>query len=228
MGLGVKELILEEITHIYEGRGEEVKALSEVSLRVKRGEILTIMGPSGSGKTTLLSIMGGLLKPTQGHVFYDTTYIWSLSDDELSKIRALEIGFVFQTSDLISTLNLLENVALPALLAGFSKEESFLRAEMILERIGLQERKFFYPYQLSGGEKRRGALARSLINSPSFILADEPTGDLDIDSSKIVATKLANLKNEGKGLVVVTHDPELASLGDKQYLIKHGRLFEKK
>jgi putative ABC transport system ATP-binding protein len=227
MDSGVKELILEEVTHVYEESHKKVEALKEVNLVVKRGEMLTIMGPSGSGKTTLLSIIGGLLKPTEGHVFYDETYIWSLEDKEISKLRALELGFVFQSSDLISTLSLLENVALPAILAGIPVKKSLLKAEKILLKLDLGERKFFYPRQLSGGEKRRGALARSLINSPSFILADEPTGDLDIDSSKMVANELLSLRDVGKGVVVVTHDPELASLGDKQYLIKHGRLIEK-
>jgi ABC-type lipoprotein export system ATPase subunit len=223
-----KKLTVEDVTHIYEGKRERVTALSKVSFQVNRGEVVTIMGPSGSGKTTLLSILGGLLRPTEGLVFLDSTYLWSLDDASISRLRNQAIGFVFQTAELIPTLNVLENVALPAIIGGLAAHQAFERAEEVLARLELVERRFFSSAELSGGERRRAAIARALINSPAFLLADEPTGDLDAESAACVENELVALSKEDKGVVIVTHDPALALSGKKRYLLKHGRLFEKK
>lgn len=229
MGFGEFErVVVEEVTHIYEGKQERVTALSKVSFQVNRGEVATIMGPSGSGKTTLLSILGGLLKPTEGLVFLNSTYLWGLDDASLSRLRNQVIGFVFQTAELIPTLNVLENVALPAIIGGLAAHQAYERAKEVIDRLDLVERQFFSSAQLSGGERRRVAIARALVNSPPFILADEPTGDLDAESAAGVEEELVALSKEGRGVVIVTHDPALALSGKKRYLLKRGRLFEEK
>ncbi len=223
-----EKLVVEEVTHIYEGKRARVTALFKVSFQVNRGEVVTIMGPSGSGKTTLLSILGGLLKPTEGLVFFNSTYLWGLDDASLSRLRNQAIGFVFQTAELIPTLSVLENVALPAIIGGCPLHKAFERAEEVLARLGLTERQSFGTGELSGGERRRVAIARALVNSPTFILADEPTGDLDAESAACVEEELVGFSKEGKGVVIVTHDSTLALSGKERYLLKQGRLFEEK
>ena len=211
----------------------EVKVLKGVSLSVERGEFVAIMGPSGSGKSTLMYILGCLDKPTSGEYYLDGKDVLKMSDDELSRLRSRYIGFVFQAFYLVPYLSVLDNVMLPVeyldsdyrkeLFSGTSPEE---RAKEILERLGLSERIHFKPDQLSGGQKQRVAIARALMNSPEIILADEPTGQLDTESGKAVMELLSELNREGRTVIVVTHDPAVASYAKRVIRIKDGQVVE--
>jgi putative ABC transport system ATP-binding protein len=211
----------------------EVKVLKGVSLSVERGEFVAIMGPSGSGKSTLMYILGCLDKPTSGEYYLDGKDVLKMSDDELSRLRSRYIGFVFQAFYLVPYLSVLDNVMLPVeyldsdyrkeLFSGTSPEE---RAKEILERLGLSEKIHFKPDQLSGGQKQRVAIARALMNSPEIILADEPTGQLDTESGKAVMELLSELNREGRTVIVVTHDPAVASYAKRVIRIKDGQVVE--
>lgn len=198
------------------GLDSELHVLKGINLKVKREEFIAILGPSGSGKTTLLDIIGCLLKPTSGDILIDGVLTNDLDDGELAKIRGKKIGFVFQQYNLIASQTALENVELPMRINGKSKKEAEKRASSLLKLVGLGERMYHRPSQLSGGEQQRVAIARSLANYPKIILADEPTGNLDTKTGKKVLETLKELnKKKGYTIVVVTHDHRIEKYAGK-------------
>jgi ABC-type antimicrobial peptide transport system, ATPase component len=200
-----------------------VKAVSSVSLNVKKGEFLAIQGSSGSGKTTLLSLLSGLDKTDSGEIKFAGEDITSMNEDDLALFRRKNVGIVFQYYNLIPTLNVLENIALPLFPESSSKEEMFERATHAAESVGLAHRLNHYPNELSGGEQQRVAIARALINEPKVIFADEPTGNLDTETGRMIIDLLKNLnKEKGLTIVMVTHDDGLAREADKLIKIKDG------
>jgi putative ABC transport system ATP-binding protein len=204
------------------GSGEnKVIALRDINLSVEEGEFLIIMGPSGSGKSTLLHIIGCLDTPTKGKVYIEGKEV---SKMDLVKVRRKYIGFVFQQFNLIPNLNVYENVELPLIFSGVPKEKREKKVIEILERLGLSNRIYHYPNQLSGGQKQRVAIARALINNPKYILADEPTGNLDSKTGKEVMELFKELNEEGRTIILVTHDPNVAKYGSRIVYIKDGKL----
>jgi len=200
-----------------------VKAVNSVSLDVKKGEFLAIQGSSGSGKTTLLSLLSGLDKTDSGKIKFAGEDISSMNEDNLALFRRKNVGIVFQYYNLIPTLNVLENIALPLFPESSSKEEMFKKATHAAENVGLAHRLDHYPNELSGGEQQRVAIARALINEPKVIFADEPTGNLDTETGRMIIDLLKNLnKEKGLTIVMVTHDDGLAKEADKLIKIKDG------
>jgi ABC-type lipoprotein export system ATPase subunit len=224
-----KLLQLENITKrfAHPSRPEEITVLDGLSLEVSVGETIAVVGPSGSGKSTLLNIMGALEHPSGGTVRLDGRDLADLGDQELSRIRNREIGFVFQLHYLLPQCTVLENVRIPSIPLGRGADHAAVRdrAVRLLERVGLGEHLDHFPAQLSGGELQRVAVVRALINQPRLLLADEPTGSLDKESSQNLGEILVRLnREEGTTLVVVTHSEELAGLLDSVYLLENGRL----
>ena len=215
---------LEDITKVYKVGDSEVKAIDNVTLKVKKGDFVFIVGPSGSGKTTLLEIMGGLMTPTKGRVIVDGKDISKFNDFQLSMFRRKRIGFIFQNFNLIPTLNSLENVLVPMIPQGITRKlES--RAKELLRELGLGHRVHHTPNQLSGGERQRVAIARALVNDPVLVLADEPTGELDSKTGEMIMDYLRKLnKEENVSFVIVTHDTEYIKPDDTVYLIKDGTI----
>jgi ABC-type lipoprotein export system ATPase subunit len=208
------------------GKGE-ITVLKDISLNVAQGEAIAVVGPSGSGKTTLLNIIGSLDKPTSGTVNFSGKNLSDLDDAELSKTRNLDMGFVFQLHHLLPQLTVLENVLIPIIpfRARKASSDAESMAKKLLERVGLLDHLDYFPAQLSGGELQRTAVVRALINKPKLVLADEPTGSLDRESSENLGQLLVQLnKEEGTTLIVVTHSIELALLMDKVYNLKNGKL----
>lgn len=189
----------------------ESKALNKFDLTVKRGEFIMIMGPSGCGKTTLLNVLGLLDKPTRGEFLLHGKNVSKISARKKAHFRAKEIGFIFQNFNLIPTLSVIENVALPLIYNGVSKTRRLKAADNILEHFHLHQREYYMPYQLSGGQQQRVAIARSLITKPSIILADEPTGNLDSRSSHIIMEELRDIHSQGNTIIMVTHNPDLTA-----------------
>ncbi len=222
-------LELKNISKAYEipsGEGR-VTVLKDISLRISQGESIAIVGPSGSGKSTLLNIIGALDRPTSGSVTLAGKNLAELTDSELSKVRNQDIGFVFQLHHLLPQCTVLENVLIPTIPLGLNDEEENvkIRAKELLEKVGLEQHFYHFPAQLSGGELQRVAVVRALINTPKLVLADEPTGSLDRESSENLGQLLVRLnKNEGLALIVVTHSIELARLMDKVYTLRDGKL----
>ena len=212
-----------DITKSYANGGGVVKALDSASLKVDEAEFIMIVGRSGSGKSTLLSVLGGLTRPTSGNVNMDGKNIWKMSDQELSRVRAREIGFVFQFSGLLPTLNAVENVMLPSMFSN-NKSEASKRAVDLLESLGIGNKADSYPSQLSGGELKRVAIARSLINGPKYILADEPTGDLDVDTERDIMDLFKRINQTGKTIVLVTHNPDLSPYATRLLRMDKGRI----
>ncbi len=224
-----KLLQLENITKrfAHPSRPEEITVLDGLSLEVSAGETIAVVGPSGSGKSTLLNIMGALERPSGGTVRLDGRDLADLGDQELSRIRNREIGFVFQLHYLLPQCTVLENVRIPSIPLGREADHAAVRdrAVRLLERVGLGEHLDHFPAQLSGGELQRVAVVRALINQPRLLLADEPTGSLDKESSQNLGEILVRLnREEGTTLVVVTHSEELAGLLDSVYRLENGRL----
>jgi putative ABC transport system ATP-binding protein len=216
---------LSDVTKIYRMGETEIRALNGVNLKVKKGEFLSLVGPSGSGKSTLLNIIGCIDIPTSGLVFFDGEDISRLKDRALTKIRLHKIGFIFQQFYLIPTLNAMENIELPMKEAKIPREERRKRTKDLLKNVGLSERERHYPNQLSGGEQQRVAIARSLANSPSVLLADEPTGEIDSETSEKIVALLKKLNSEeGVTLLVVTHDQKVAKHADKMVIIEDGKI----
>jgi putative ABC transport system ATP-binding protein len=216
-------LVLEDVVKIYKSGEVETIALKGVSLRIYRGDFIAIMGPSGSGKTTLLNIMGLMDRPTSGRVVVDGVEISKLKSDEIAELRNYKMGFVFQLFNLINRLTVLENIELPLIPRGIPRKERIEMSINALLRVGgelswLPKR----PNQLSGGQQQRVAIARAIVGEPEIILADEPTGNLDVASSRIVVKTFQELNKEGATIVVVTHNPEVAHCTQKIYLIRDG------
>jgi len=220
-----EELInLIDIWKVYKLGQIDVSVLKGINLSIKIGEHLSIMGPSGSGKTTMLNILGCLDKPTQGEYLMEDRKISVLSDDELSEIRSLKIGFVFQTFNLIPQLTVLENIGIPLFYQGVDEHIVKDKAFKLAELVGLAERIEHRPAELSGGERQRVAIARALINQPILILADEPTGNLDSETGKEIMNLLIQLNKEGKTLVVITHDPKIADYSTRVVRLLDGEI----
>ena len=215
---------LEEVTKVYRMGMEEVRALDGVTLWVDEGEMLVIMGPSGSGKSTLLHIIGCLDRPTEGKVFIDGKDISRLSDAQLARLRNSAIGFVFQQFNLLPRMTAFGNIELPLIYAGIPRKERIRRVKTLLKRFELEDRARHRPGQLSGGQQQRVAIARALANEPKIILADEPTGNLDTASGKTVIENLVRLNKEGITVIVVTHDPEVASIGHRIIYLRDGKI----
>lgn len=200
-----------------------VKVLNGITLSFKQGEIMSIVGPSGAGKTTLLQIAGTLDRPDSGDVFFDGQDLLKLKDRKLSKFRNLNLGFIFQFHQLLPEFSALENVALPALIAGKRKKTAFGDAERWLNELGMSHRLNHKPSELSGGEKQRAAIARALINTPSIVLADEPTGSLDSKNRDEIKSIISDLREKyNQSFVIVTHDQEMADIADRKVLIEDG------
>lgn len=224
-----KEILkLENVEKKYSGSVEELQIINNLSFSVEEGEFISILGRSGSGKSTLLNIMGLLDRVDGGKIFIGGQEVDKLSEEERDKIKNQMIGFVFQFHYLLPEFTALENVMLPALLNNFDKKlEIEKRAKELLEKVGLGERENHKPSQLSGGEKQRVAIARALINSPKILLADEPTGNLDEETSEMIFKILKDInKNEKQTIIVVTHSKDLAEISDKQLYLKKGVLVE--
>ncbi|MEF2601659.1 MAG: ABC transporter ATP-binding protein [Fusobacterium mortiferum] len=224
-----KEILkLENVEKKYSGSVEELHIINNLSFSVEEGEFISILGRSGSGKSTLLNIMGLLDRVDGGKIFIGGQEVDKLSEEERDKIKNQMIGFVFQFHYLLPEFTALENVMLPALLNNFDKKlEIEKRAKELLEKVGLGERENHKPSQLSGGEKQRVAIARALINSPKILLADEPTGNLDEETSEMIFKILKDTnKNEKQTIIVVTHSKDLAEISDKQLYLKKGVLVE--
>ena len=187
-----------------------IAALKDVSLNVQKGEYVALMGPSGSGKSTLMNILGCLDTPTAGSYRLNNTEVSEMSEDELAHVRNKEIGFIFQTFNLLPRLSSLENVALPMVYAGMGKKERIARAEQVMDMVGLKDRMHHKPNELSGGQRQRVAIARALVNNPSIILADEPTGNLDTKTSYEIMSIMEDISNRGNTVIIVTHEDDIA------------------
>jgi len=225
--MNMKEAVLrlENVYKTYHSGEVETRALRGITLEIYKGSFLSIVGPSGSGKSTLLNIMGLLDFPEKGKVFIEDKDITTLDLDELAKIRGKKIGFVFQQFNLIQHLTILENVILPMLFQNVSEVEAQKRAKELLRMVGLEKKVLRRPYQLSGGEQQRVAIARALANDPSIILADEPTGNLDSKTGKMIMEIFKHLHQDKKRtIVVVTHDSYIASYGEQKIIIQDGRI----
>jgi putative ABC transport system ATP-binding protein len=215
---------LTEVSKLY-GFGEATTlALDEVSLTVKKGEFVAVMGPSGSGKSTLMNMIGLLDKPTHGNYHIDGKLVSRLSSNQQAKLRRDCIGFVFQFYNLLPRLNVLDNVALPLAYKGMTPVRRAKRASDFLELVGLRDREYFYPYQLSGGQAQRAAIARALVNKPNIIIADEPTGNLDSHDSRVVMELLSEVHRQGNTILLVTHNPELTRYASRVIYMYDGMI----
>lgn len=217
-------LSLKDVYKIYKMDGISVKALNGVSLTINEGEFVSITGPSGSGKSTLMHIIGCLDIPTSGNVMLDKHEVSKLTEKELAKIRNKKIGFVFQTFNLLARTSALDNVSLPLIYNGTAEENVPEKAKEALEKVGLGDRLEHHPNQLSGGQQQRVAIARALITDPAIILADEPTGNLDSKSGIEVMEIFKKLHKNGKTIVLVTHDQNIASQAQRTISIKDGQI----
>jgi putative ABC transport system ATP-binding protein len=203
----------------------EVQALKGIDLKIARGEYISIMGPSGSGKSTLFNMIGGLDKPTTGKVFIDEVDIAQLDAYELAWLRCRKIGYIFQTFNIIQVMTALENVTLPMIFAGMPNDTAVLKGMGLLEQVGLGERHSHKPFELSGGQQQRVAIARALANDPAIILADEPTGNLDLTTGEDIITLLKRLSRERQVTVIsATHDIKMLNVSDRVVWIRDGRI----
>lgn len=211
-----------EVRRVYFMGKVEVNALRGINLKVEKGEFVSIMGPSGCGKSTLMHIVGCLDRPSSGHVHLDAVDIDELDDNSLAEIRNKKVGFVFQTFNLLPKLNAIENVELPLIYAGIGFDQRRQKAAELLEVVGLSDRLYHKPSELSGGQSQRVAIARSLANDPSIILADEPTGNLDSKSGDEIIHLFQELNSRGITLIIVTHDQEIANHSKRIVRLKDG------
>ena len=212
----------EGLTKNYVLGAETVRAVREVDLLIRRGEFVAVMGPSGSGKSTLMNMIGCLDTPTDGEYWLNNQLVSELSDDDLARVRNREIGFVFQTFNLLPRATALHNVELPLIYAGVSSKERRRRAEEKLVLVGLSDRMEHKPPELSGGQRQRVAVARALVNEPALLLADEPTGNLDSVTSADIMRQLSDLNEQGQTIVVVTHEHDIAKHAKRQVHLKDG------
>ena len=216
----------ENLEKHYEVGPEKVFALKGIDLSIKKGEFVSIMGPSGSGKTTLMNIIGCLDSPSKGDYFLNGKLVSDLSDDELAKIRNQEIGFIFQSFNLLARNSALSNVLLPTKYAGLDGKKSLSIAKEMLELVGLSDRTDHTPSELSGGQQQRVAIARALVNRPSIIFDDEPTGNLDSKTGQDVMNLLKDLNNNGQTIIIITHEDNIANQSNRIIKIKDGLIEE--
>lgn len=219
---------LEDIEKVYDTGAIKLKALNKINLSIDKREFVAIMGASGSGKSTMMNILGCLDGITSGKYYLDGVDISSLDSNELAEIRNKKIGFVFQAFNLLPKLTSMANVELPMMYAGVSKEERKIKAQQALERVGLGDRIYHKPTELSGGQKQRVAIARALVNSPSILLADEPTGNLDSKSTVEIMGIFQELNNEGVTVVMVTHEDDVAMHTKRAVVFKDGNIISDK
>lgn len=217
---------LSDINKTYQNGDQELHVLKNVSLEVEEGEFVAIMGPSGSGKSTLMNIIGLLDRPSSGEYVLEDTEVSQLSQKKLAHVRNDQIGFVFQQFFLLSKLNALQNVELPLIYAGVPAGQRKALAQQYLEKVELGERMHHLPSELSGGQKQRVAIARALVNTPSIVLADEPTGALDTKTGDQIMELLTELNREGKTIIMVTHEPEIAEYASRRIVLRDGIITE--
>ncbi len=218
---------IRNVSKIYHLGGEEIRALDDVSLDIEGGEFISIIGPSGSGKSTLMQIVGCLDTPSKGTILLDGTMIQDASPRQLAAIRNRKIGFVFQFFNLLPKLTVLQNVELPMVYGGVSGRERRERALQALQLVDLANRSKHRPSQLSGGQQQRVAIARALVNDPKIIFADEPTGNLDSHTGELILQLFRKLSTEGRTIILVTHDPEIAALTPRRIEIRDGKIADK-
>ena len=213
---------VKDIKKSYTVGTQEVNALRGINLSVEKGEFISIMGPSGSGKTTLMNIIGCLDTPSSGEYELNGSLVSKLEDDELARIRNKEIGFVFQSFNLLAKNSVLENVMLPLKYAGFDKSEAVKKSNEVIDKVGLSDRLTHTPAELSGGQQQRVAIARALVNKPSIIFADEPTGNLDSKTGKEVMTIFKELNASGQTIILITHEESIANQSNRIITIRDG------
>jgi len=216
----------ENLTKVYRMGDVEVYALRDVNLAIQDGEFIAIKGPSGSGKSTLLNMIGCLDTPTSGSIFIDNIDVATLNENELAEIRREKIGFIFQQFNLVHTLNAVENVALPLFFSGVKRETRLKRAEEQLVKVGLGDRIYHKPSELSGGQQQRVAIARALSNDPEVVIGDEPTGNVDTATGNAIMDILEGLNKEGRTVIVVTHDAEIAARAGRTKRMRDGMVLE--
>jgi putative ABC transport system ATP-binding protein len=218
---------LRDVSKIYHLGGEEIRALDGITCDIDSGEFISIIGPSGSGKSTLMHILGCLDSPTKGTIRLDGTMIHDASPRELATIRNRKIGFVFQFFNLLPKLNVLQNVELPMVYSGVNGRDRRERAMEALKMVSLENRSKHRPSQLSGGQQQRVAIARALVNSPKIVFADEPTGNLDSHTGEAILNLFMSLSTQGRTIILVTHDPEIAAVTPRRIEIRDGKISEK-
>ena len=201
-----------------------VKAIDNISLKINKKEYVALMGTSGSGKSTLMNIIGCLDTPSKGSYYLNNKNVGELSDNKLAEIRNLEVGFVFQTFNLLPRMNALDNVALPLIYAGYAKDDRLKLAKQALKEVGLSDRVYHKPNELSGGQRQRVAIARALVNRPSIILADEPTGNLDSKNSNEIMKIFKRIHQKGNTIILVTHEIEIAKNANRIIKLKDGQI----
>jgi putative ABC transport system ATP-binding protein len=215
-------IVVKDLTRMYQMGTEVVNALRSITMDIKKNEYVALMGPSGSGKSTLMNILGCLDTPTSGEYYLNNQLVSDMTDGELAAIRNKEIGFVFQTFNLLPRLSALENVALPLVYAGMRRSRRIEVAENVMEQVGLADRMSHKPNELSGGQRQRVAIARALVNEPSIILADEPTGNLDTKTSLEIMDIFGKIHALGNTIILVTHEPDIATYAHRVVKMRDG------
>ena len=219
-------IALQKLMKIYQMGDSTVHALDGVSLFIGQGEFVAITGPSGSGKSTLMNILGCLDRPTSGSYQLDGAEVATLNDDQLALTRNKKIGFVFQNFNLLPRISALHNIALPLVYAGVAEKERLDRSLAVLAKVGLAERRDHRPNELSGGQRQRIAIARALVNDPAILIADEPTGNLDTKSSLEIMDIFCDLHKQGRTIIMVTHEPDIAAYADRVVHVRDGRILK--